>query len=178
MRIVLDTNVVVSALLWRGTPHQLWQIIREHPEAQLFTSTVLLEEFAEVLNRSMAAKRLALINRTYRDILSDYVSAADIVTPRAIDPIVATDPADDHVLAAAIAADADILVCGDIELLTTVTRERFRVTTPAAALQIIRSGRWSALSAPKRGGGRRRGPDRWAVPWESRQQVRGLPPMR
>jgi len=48
MRIVLDTNVVMSALLWRGTPYRLLAAIRQRPSAQLFSSTALLEELADV----------------------------------------------------------------------------------------------------------------------------------
>lgn len=73
MRIVLDTNVVLSALLWRGTPHRLREAIRMQASAQLFTTAVLL---AEVLNRPMAAKRLALIGRSLQDVLADYTLAA------------------------------------------------------------------------------------------------------
>lgn len=48
MRIVLDTNVVVSALLWRGKPFQLLQATLERPDLQLFASATLLEELADV----------------------------------------------------------------------------------------------------------------------------------
>lgn len=44
MRIVLDTNVVMSALLWRGSPHRLLETIRQRARLQLYSSPVLLEE--------------------------------------------------------------------------------------------------------------------------------------
>ncbi|KAB2844806.1 MAG: PIN domain-containing protein [Burkholderiales bacterium] len=44
MRVVLDTNVVLSALLWRGTPYRLLIAIRHRDEARLFSSPALLEE--------------------------------------------------------------------------------------------------------------------------------------
>jgi hypothetical protein len=43
MRIVLDTNVTVSALLWRGTPYRLVETIRRQRQDHLFTSPALLE---------------------------------------------------------------------------------------------------------------------------------------
>ncbi len=61
MRIVLDTNVVLSALLWRGTPHHLLAAIGQRSSIQLYSSTALLEELADVLTRPSATKRLALI---------------------------------------------------------------------------------------------------------------------
>ena len=42
MRIVLDTNIVLSALLWQGTPHHLLAAIRQQPGVQLYSSTALL----------------------------------------------------------------------------------------------------------------------------------------
>ncbi len=55
MRIVLDTNVVLSALLWRGTPYRLLQSLRSSEHVLLFSSVALLTELAEVLVRPVAA---------------------------------------------------------------------------------------------------------------------------
>jgi putative PIN family toxin of toxin-antitoxin system len=51
VRIVLDTNVVMSALLWRGKPYQLLDAIRQHASMQFYSSTVLVEELTDVLSR-------------------------------------------------------------------------------------------------------------------------------
>ncbi len=58
MRNVLDTNVALSALLWRGTPHRLLEAIRQRSDVQLVSSGPLLEELADVLTRPAAARRL------------------------------------------------------------------------------------------------------------------------
>lgn len=50
MRAVADTNIIVSALLWRGSPHQLFQAINDDLVA-FYTSRVLLDELEEVLSR-------------------------------------------------------------------------------------------------------------------------------
>jgi putative PIN family toxin of toxin-antitoxin system len=56
VRVVLDTNVVISVLLWRGEPFRLFQAIRQNERAQLFTSPALLQEMAEVLTRPTLQK--------------------------------------------------------------------------------------------------------------------------
>jgi predicted nucleic acid-binding protein len=61
MRIILDTNVVMSALLWRGTPYRLLEAIQHRPSLQLFSSTALLEDFTGILTRRAATQRLAMI---------------------------------------------------------------------------------------------------------------------
>jgi putative PIN family toxin of toxin-antitoxin system len=137
LRIVLDTNVVLSALLWRGPPHLVFQATRQQERLRLFTSTVLLEELAEVLIRPSPAKRLALIGRTAREVLADYLDAAELVTPIAAPPVVAADADDDHVIAAAIAAQADLILSGDRHLLDLGSHHAIRILTPAKALTII-----------------------------------------
>lgn len=113
MRIVLDTNVVLSALLWRGTPHHLLASIAERANIQIYSSTALLEELADVLTRPSAAKRLTLIGRSAREVLADYVEAIELVEPASVPRVVAGDVDDDQVIAAAVAARADLIVSGD-----------------------------------------------------------------
>jgi len=59
VRIVLDTNVVFSGLLWQGTAHRLLTAIRQSPETKLFISVALFEELADVLSRPQSLRRLA-----------------------------------------------------------------------------------------------------------------------
>jgi len=51
VRLVLDTNVVFSGLLWRGSAYELLTAIRQASEVKLFCSADLIEELAEVLSR-------------------------------------------------------------------------------------------------------------------------------
>lgn len=137
MRIVLDTNVVLSALLWRGTPHGLLDVIRSRGDARLFTSPALLDELADVLTRPSATKRLALIGRTVREVLADYVEAVEVVEPEQVPRVVPTDVDDDQVIAAAIAAGADWIVSGDADLLSMESHEGIPIITAAQAAQQI-----------------------------------------
>lgn len=57
MRLVLDTNVVASALLWGGVPRLLLQAAREKRVAR-FTSTPLLAELTDILGRPKFAKKI------------------------------------------------------------------------------------------------------------------------
>ena len=60
MRIVLDTNVALSALQWRGKPYRLLEAIRQRSDMRLFSSPALLEELADVLGRASPTKQLAV----------------------------------------------------------------------------------------------------------------------
>jgi uncharacterized protein len=59
MRLVLDTNVVASALLWDGPPRRLLHAGRGEG-LMLFTSLPLLQELADVLARQKFEKKIAL----------------------------------------------------------------------------------------------------------------------
>lgn len=65
MRVVADTNTVVSGLLWHGPPRKLFDAARKG-EFELFTSVALLTELEEVLGREKFAKRLAIADVTPR----------------------------------------------------------------------------------------------------------------
>ncbi|OHC70014.1 MAG: putative toxin-antitoxin system toxin component, PIN family [Rhodocyclales bacterium GWA2_65_20] len=137
MRIVLDTNVVLSALLWRGTPYRLLEAIRNRAEARLFSSLALLDELAEVLTRPSATKRLSGIGKTARDVLADYVEAVEVVEPEHVPRVVPNDADDDQVIAAAIAANADWIVSGDADLLSMGSYQGIPIITAAQAVQQI-----------------------------------------
>lgn len=109
MRSVLDTNVVLSALLWRGTPHHLLAAIGQRSSILFCSSTAMLEELADVLTRPSATKRRALIGRSAREVLADYVEAIELVEPASVPRVVAGDVDDDQVIATAVAARADLI---------------------------------------------------------------------
>ncbi len=137
MRIVLDTNVALSALLWRGTPYRLFQTIRQHEHVLLFVSAALLEELGEVLSRPVAAKRYSLIDRVAHEVLADYIDAVELVTPLSTPRVVPGDADDDHVVAAAVASQADLIVTGDRQLLTLGSHQGIRIVAPAEAVRLI-----------------------------------------
>ena len=140
MRIVLDTNAVFSALLWRGTPYRLLQSARLRPDVQLCSSTTLIEELTSVLARPAAAKRLALIGRSARDVLLDDIAATAVVAAAPLAQPVCRDPDDDAVFAAALAA-ADLIVTGDDDLLVLERFQNIPIVKAAVALQMIDAGR-------------------------------------
>ncbi len=137
MRVVLDTNIVMSALLWRGIPYQLLQAIRQATSIQLYASAVLLEELADVLSRPSLAGRLAVIGRSAEEVLLDYISVVQIVEAPALAQPVCRDPDDDAVLALGIAAQAELIVSGDKDLLVLGQYARIPIVTARAAIEAL-----------------------------------------
>ena len=137
VRWVLDTDVVLSALLWRGTPYRLLTAIRRQPERlQLFSSEALLAELADVLCRPHLAQPLAVIGRSPAQVVADYATAVELVVPTDV-PRVSPDPDDDQILACALTARADLIVSGDDDLLSLGDYEGIPIQTAAQALERI-----------------------------------------
>ena len=116
MRIVADTNTVISGLLWQGAPRRLINASRAQ-KLTLVTSPVLLAELAEVLARDKFAARILRAGLSAKALLEDYADIVHVIEPDALPVPVSRDPDDDEVLACAITARVDAIVSGDADLL-------------------------------------------------------------
>lgn len=104
---------------------------------QLCSSAALLEELADVLTRPSVTKHLAIISKTAHEVLADYVDAVELVEPLSVPRVVPDDPDDDQVIAAALAAHADLIVSGDSDLLSIGNHQGMPIVTAAQAAQRI-----------------------------------------
>ena len=116
MRRVLDTNVVVSGLIWNGPPRGLLDLAASSDIA-LFSSTFLLEELADVLARRKSAASLASRGLTATFLTQRYGAVTTLVFTARADRTVPADADDDHAIAAAVRANADAVATGDRHLL-------------------------------------------------------------
>jgi uncharacterized protein len=132
MRVVLDTNILISALLTSVSPAAqvlaLWQSRR----FDLLTCAQQLEEFARATRYPQVRARLspavagALLNRVRdRAIVLENLPRLDI----------APDPDDNYLLALAQAAEAQVLVTGDKPLLGLQRHQSTLIVTPATLVE-------------------------------------------
>ena len=136
MWVVLDTNIVVSALIWGGTPCKLLQLATDG-DIELYTSPALLTELREVLAREHLASRLVRQRSTVEQATSIYGELAISVSPLSTARVVPGDADDDHVIAAACAAKADLVVSGDRHLLSMGSYQGIDIVSAAAAIETI-----------------------------------------
>jgi putative PIN family toxin of toxin-antitoxin system len=127
MRIVVDTNVFVSAALkessWPGA------VVRWlGGSGGLLKSTVTEAQVITVLQRPYIAPKLP---RSYLDTVRQILSRAEMVA--IVERIAACrDPTDDRFLELAVNGHADLIVTGDRDLLALGTIRRIPIVTPAA----------------------------------------------
>ncbi len=123
MRVSLDTNVLVSAFATRGLcADVLRTVLAEH---QLITSEFVLGELERVL-----AQRFGVPEKNVHSIIA--LLRKFHVEPRSEDlpDLLIRDPDDLHVLAAALASNADVLVTGDRDLLYVKCQASITITDP------------------------------------------------
>jgi putative PIN family toxin of toxin-antitoxin system len=102
MRLVVDTNVVVSALLWGGVPRQLLDAIHQG-RATAFTSSALIQEFRDVLAREKFAATIAQFGKTPQSLAEGYTGVAILIEAAPLSELGALrDPKDAFVLACTV----------------------------------------------------------------------------
>lgn len=126
LRVVLDTNVLVSALAYPGSiPGRILNAWREG-EVDLVLSRYILDEMVRVLPR---LPRITLTAAEIRDLADSFLFLEEIVEPSTEPDETLRDPADQMVLGTLRAARADYLVTGDKDLLALGAR--YPIVTPA-----------------------------------------------
>ena len=137
MRIVLDTNVLVSELIKKGKPRTLlFAIIRRH---ELILSKEVLEEFAETVAEPKLRKYVS--EQDVARFLRDIANAAKIVRVRSNFKVVEEDPDDDVVLRTCHDGKARYVVSGDRHLLALRKFGRIRIVSVNEMLKILKARR-------------------------------------
>ena len=132
-RVVLDTNIVVSGLLWSGPPHALLTHAL-HGKIQLSTSRVLVDELLRTLQRPKFRPRLRSLDMDPKSLCDYYRCLAVEIVPMAIPPTILADLSDDAVLACALTCKADLIASGDTHLLALREFRNIPILDPAKAL--------------------------------------------
>lgn len=108
MKVIVDTNVLVSAVLKGRTPKEVIQFIIDTPDCDWLVSKEILEEYKQVLSRPKFKLTPEIINQWWfvLDTVTRVVEVTNVVDfPR--------DRKDAKFLACALATDADFLLTGD-----------------------------------------------------------------
>ena len=125
MKVVLDTNVLVSALIKAGKPRDLFNKLVK--EQQLVLSRVILEEFLEVIDDPKIAKYTSEKDVTV--FLNTLKNSARIVQVKSKFKAVKDDPDDDAIVQAAYDSKANYIISGDKHLLALKHFKGIRILT-------------------------------------------------
>jgi len=125
IKVVLDTNVLVSALLFTGSLSRLVSLWQERRFALVVSGDILVEYL-----RVLAYPKFGLAAAEVKFLIEEVVLPfADTVNPLATPAVVCEDPADDKFLHAAVAGRARFIVSGDRHLLALGVYRGARIVT-------------------------------------------------
>lgn len=135
LRLVLDTNVVLSALLWEGRPAELIDLAPT-PFVRFFSCEELIEELRQSLEKPKLASRVGATGLSPAIHAANYRNIVEAVWPEPLPQSVSRDADDDMVLACALAANADAVVSGDKDLLDLGAWQGMAMLTPSQCLEV------------------------------------------
>jgi putative PIN family toxin of toxin-antitoxin system len=130
MTVVIDTNVIISALLFGGNPRRVLERVLTQT-VRMAVSRKLLDEVAGVLQ----GRKFRYPHEVALSIVRELESISDLVVPLRRIEAISADPYDNRVLECAVTADADCIVTGDAHLLELKEFESIRIVTPAQFLE-------------------------------------------
>jgi uncharacterized protein len=140
MRVVLDTNVLISAFISdQGSPAQLLALCHAGG-LELLVSPDTLAELRRVLTYPRVRKRLSYTDEQINQYIGLLEEIGVVITPPSVARVVLGDADDDKFVALALAGGAQYLVSGDAHLLSVGRYQGITILKPAAFLLL-----WQAL---------------------------------
>jgi len=134
MRLVLDTNIFISAFYWGGNSQKIIDRIIKGTD-ELYISDKIINEISEVMNRPKFKTEKTTINGYIKTIEK---SGKKVFVEGNIKGI-CRDKDDDDKLECAIICNADFLITGDDDLLILKNYENIKIITPKIFMNIINS---------------------------------------
>ena len=130
MKIVLDTNVLVSGIFFTGPPYRILDAWRRGT-VQIVLSGEILDEYNRVLDE-LSSKFEGI---DVHPVLELLLKASEIVEGEALARPVFDDPDDDKFIAAALSGGVDIIISGDKHLLKISGYSGITVFRPRAFVE-------------------------------------------
>lgn len=124
MKLVLDTNVLIAALIAHGVCNELLEYCAINHE--IILSAFILDELRDKLVR-----KFGFSSREVEDVIRLLKSRAVLVTPQALEASACRDPDDDNILGTAIAGSCECIVTGDKDLLDLQRVQDIRMINPS-----------------------------------------------
>jgi len=129
-KVVIDTNVFISAFGWDGKPEAVLSLMEQRKVVNCITNDIYAE-----LQRVVAYPKLKFSSTLQVNILEFVFSWSRFVQPKEPVAVIVDDPDDDKFLACAVAANASAIISGDPHLLGLGSYRNIPIMTPAQFLE-------------------------------------------
>lgn len=132
IKIVADTNILVSASFWHGNPYKI-MLLAAKGRIEAFASIEIIEEFTNALRRDFKISEQEISERT-----ENFLEIIKIVKPKRKIAEITEDPEDNKVLEAAAEIKADYVVSGDKHLLKLKEFEAIKIVKAKEFLELVK----------------------------------------
>jgi hypothetical protein len=130
VRVVLDTNAVISALLFSGVSSKLVSLWQDGLVTPLL-SREILDEYLRVLSY----RKFELSEKEIKELIQEEILPyAEVVKPKRRLRVIRRDPADNKFLECAVAGKAGVIISGDKDLLSLGQYRKIRIQSPGQFL--------------------------------------------
>lgn len=137
MRVVVDTNVAVSGLLWSGPPNQVLRWARGNVLA-ILACEASAGELRQVIQHKKFRRRLSALGTTTEEVYAYFMNLVFYVpTPEIIPKQILQDPFDNLFLAIASENRAHLIISGDKHLLKLKQYDDIQIVSPSEACRVI-----------------------------------------
>lgn len=138
MRVVLDTNVIVSGLLWGGPPNQLLRWARDGV-LEVICCEEAVAEVKRVIEYPKFSRRISALESSPRQFIAYLMNLVmHVPSPELIPAVISEDPSDDLFLALAVENQALLVISGDQHLLALKEYERLPIVMPGEAVDVVK----------------------------------------
>lgn len=134
-KVVLDTNVWLSAIFWEGEASRIVEL-SELEKIRIIISRNMVFEIMDVLGREKFQRLIEERKYSMEDLLKTVVSLSVFVTPQKKVPAITTDPKDNIILEAAIEGDASYIISYDKHILDLIEFEGVKILDPGTFLEL------------------------------------------
>lgn len=137
MRVVVDTNVVVSGLLWGGAPNQILKWARDGA-LEILACEETSTEVRRVIQYKRFSQRLSDLDTSLNEVIAYFMNLVTFVpTPQFIPGAIRKDLFDNIFLALASENKAHLIISGDKHLLDIMEYNDIQIVTPSEASRLI-----------------------------------------
>ena len=123
MKLVLDTNIVVSGTFWKGDSFRILDLVNQG-QVNIIVTLPILEEYDEIIHSEEILEKTDIYQQARIKVLQDILSKATLVDPKEKIKVIKDDPDDDKFLEAAVEGKANYIISKDKKHLLVLKKFR------------------------------------------------------
>lgn len=133
MRVVLDTNVILSGLLWKKATKEIYDLAAEK-KITIYLTPRIISEINRTLNYPKIYKQLEIIGLTRAEVIEYLLQISEFTSDLALN-VELSDESDKVFLGAAVTSHAEFIVTGDKHLLSLKKFQGIKIIRPRQFLE-------------------------------------------